>query len=293
MFFGRPERRFHRNPVTCLAFCPGMPLLASGGEDYLVNLIHTDTYRRFTQIRSTTKTVMAVDFSPTGQLLLAASWDKAVTVYGATAAHPQICKLRDHTDCVYDAQFLTDDRIVSCSRDHTVRFFDVRRAVQISSFSTTSLPLSLCSIQNGSSVLTSHYDGHIREWDFRQRGFSLEFKVHPGRCAFVGGIPGMRHVLSFGADDKTIVASDLMMKSIVAKVVNRAVISREKMQLGIWNDQILIGGTGGELYSYDCSSLKLKNKMKGSGNPIYCVGTKSSGEVATGDQSGCVRFWTL
>jgi hypothetical protein len=291
--FGSPEHKIHRNAVSCVAFCPGMPLLASGGEDYFVNLIQTDTYRPVGQIRSTTKTVMAVDFSLSGQLLLFASWDKAVVVHRATAAHPQICNLRDHTDCVYDARFISDDRIVSCSRDHTIRLFDVRRAMQVSSFATTSRPLSLCSVQGGSMVLTSHFDGSLRGWDFRQRGVVLEFKTHPARVAFVAGVPMTSHVVSFGMDDKTIVLSDLMMKTVVAKVVNRAVVSREKVQLGLWNDLVMVGGMTGELYCYDSGTLKLRNNVKGNGSPIYCVGAKISGEVATGDQAGFVKFWTL
>jgi hypothetical protein len=107
------------------------------------------------------------------------------------------------------------------------------------------------------------------------------------------GLPGTSQVVSFGTEDKTIIVSDLMVKSIVGKVVNRAVTSREKVQFGIWNDQLLVGGVGGQLYTYDLGTLKLINTTNGNGSPIYCVVARKLGEVASGDQSGCVKFWTL
>jgi hypothetical protein len=55
----------------------------------------------------------------------------------------------------------------------------------------------------------------------------------------------------------------------------------------------LVGGMGGQVYTYDLGTLKLKNTRNGNGSPIYCVTAKSSGEVASGDQSGCVKIWTV
>jgi WD40 repeat protein/cell division protein FtsB len=282
----------HGDSVTCLAFSPTQPLLASGGEDTVVAIMRTDTHQSVGQLADAKGSVMAVDFSPTDQLLLSASWDHAVRVYriaGSNLVLAYNCK--DHTDCVYDARFLSNDRFVSCSRDQTVRLFDIKSMTPVSTFTSSSRPFSVCALQGGSLVATAHFDGKIRGWDFRARGPPLEFKPHKGTIGFVTTLPGGTQIVSYGSDDKLIVVSDLRAKNLIGKVPHRPAVSREKIQLGIWGEHAVVGGQNGQLCSYDLTSFKLKETLKGSDAPVYCVTSKMNFGIATGDQAGVIKFW--
>jgi hypothetical protein len=282
----------HGDSVTCVAFSPSQPLLASGSEDTVVALMRTDTYQSVGQLTDAKGSVMAVDFSPTDQLLLSASWDHAVRVYRTAGSGMVLAyNCKDHTDCVYDARFLSNDRFVSCSRDQTVRLFDIKQMTAISTFTSSSRPFSVCSLQGGSLVATAHFDGKIRGWDFRTRGAPLEFKPHKGTVGFLTTLQGGGQLVSYGSDDKLIVVSDLKAKNLIGKVPHRAAVSREKIQLAIWGDQAVVGGQNGQLCAYDLTTFKLKETLKGSDAPVYCVASKLNFGLATGDQGGVIKFW--
>jgi WD40 repeat protein len=198
---------------------------------------------------------------------------------------------KDHTDCVYDAKFLSDDRFVSCSRDQTIRLFDIKNGAPITSFTSSSRPFSICSLQGGSLVVTAHFDGKLRGWDFRTRGAPLEFKAHKGTVGFVTSIPGMTQLLSYGSDDKFLMVSDLRAKNLIGKVPHKPAVPREKIQLALWGDQAVIGAANGHICAYDLTTFRLKEMIKGAESPVYCVAAKPNFGLATGDQSGVVRFW--
>jgi hypothetical protein len=104
--------------VTCLAFSPTHPWLASGGGETAVALMRTDTHQSVGQLTDAKGSVMAVDVSPTDQLLLSALWDHTGRVYRPAGSNLVLAyNYKDHSDCVYDARFLSNDRFVSCSRD--------------------------------------------------------------------------------------------------------------------------------------------------------------------------------
>jgi WD40 repeat protein len=140
-------------------------------------------------------------------------------------------------------------------------------------------------------AVTAHFDGALRGWDFRQRGVAFEIKAHQRKSAFVSAIPGTNQVLSFGTEDRSLVVSDLYGRNVVLKGNHRGMVTREKVQLGIYSDVALIGGPTGEIYSYNLNTLKLKTTSKGAGSAVFCVTAKPSGGlVAFGDQTGLVRF---
>jgi WD40 repeat protein len=289
--YGTPLKR-HADSVTCLSFSATQPMLASGSEDTVVSVLRTDTWQMVMQLTEARGSIMSVAFSPSNQLLLSASWDHAVRVYrlgGTAASLAYNCK--DHQDCVYDAQFLSDDQFVSCSRDQTIRLFDIRRMGSIETFTSSSRPLSISSLQGGSLIVTSHFDGSLRGWDFRAKSPPFEVKVHRGTAGHITAVPGMMQMVSFGTDDRLIIASDFRSKNILGKVSHRLAVSREKVQFALWGGQAVIGGQGGEVCSYDLTSFKLKNTIKNSDDAIYCVAGKQSFGVAVGDQAGMLRFW--
>jgi hypothetical protein len=285
--------RRHADSITCLAFSPTQPVLASGGEDTVVSLVRTDTAQPVAQLTESTASIMGVAFSPADQLLASASWDHAVRVYRvAPAGIALVYNCKDHTDCVYDAQFLSDGQFVSCSRDQTVRLFDVKRMAPVTTFTSSSRPLSISSLQGGSLVVTAHFDGCLRGWDFRARGAPIELKAHKGVAGFATGLPGTMQIVSYGSADGLLIAFDLRSRNMLGKVAHRMQVSREKIQLAIWGEHAVIGAQNGELCSYDLTTFKLKKAIQGSDAPVFCVAAKSNFGLAAGDQAGVLKFWS-
>jgi hypothetical protein len=282
----------HRNAVTCLAFAMSQPLLATGGDDSLVNLVDTSTLEPVAQIKDTDASIMSVRFSPSDQLLLSACWDHAIRVYRVSGSPQLVGNCKQHNDCVYDACFLSNEKFASCSRDQTIKLYDAKKMQLIQSITTSSSATSMCVMQGGSLVVTAHFDGALRGWDFRQKGQPIEVKAHRKAAWFVDAIPASAsQLISYGLEDKQIVVSDVKTKNVLGKILHKSPVQREKVQLALYGGNVFIGGQNGELISYDLSTYKLKSSVVGQTANVFCVAAKSSFGLATGDQSGVVRLW--
>jgi WD40 repeat protein len=285
----------HRDPVTCLAFSGAQPLLASGGEDSIVDLIETSTWESLGQLQDATGCIMAVAFSPSDSFMLSACWDHAIRLYrlSASGSAKLVHNCRDHTDCVYDAKFLSDDEVVSCSRDGTVKLFDAKKMQIKCSLTSSSRPMSLCALWGHSLVVTSHFDGCLRAWDFRQGGAPIEIRAHRKTAVFVDTLydSSMSQLVSFGTEDRQIVVSDIRTKNVMGRVVHNSAVARERVQLAVYGDLVFIGGHQGDLFAYDVTTYKLKRQAQGAKAPIFAVAGKRGVGLATGDKSGTVKFW--
>jgi WD40 repeat protein len=274
-----------------MAFALAQPLVATGGEDSIVNIFSTDSYRRTGQLTDAARSIMSIGFSPTDSFLLTASWDNKIRVYkSSTMTLVHTCS--DNRDCVNDATFVADDRFISVCRDHTVKLFDVNRSTPVYGFTSSSTPYSLTAIQGESLVVTAHHDGKLRAWDFRSRGTPMELHVHKLNIMQVLGQAGSARVVSLGAD-KTVTVSDMRTKTVERKVsIAQSGMPSEKMQMALWRGHVMIGGTSGDVYDYDLGLGKVAGVMKGHKGPVFCVAVKGTvGPMASGDKSGVVRFW--
>jgi WD40 repeat protein len=282
--------RRHSGAVTCLAICNFTGLAASGGEDAIVNIFRVDSVQPVGQIRDAAGSIMSLCFSPSGDMLLAASHDKSVRFYRGTDRF-SLChyNCKDNRDVVYDAKFLSDDRFVSLCRDRTIKVFDLQKMVAISSSLSASIPCSLCSLTTG-QVLTGHYDGQVRCWDMRMKDAAFALPAHRARIIQVLGSP-MGTAISLGLDG-CIVGSDARAQAVVGKIRLGAKIPQEKAEMAVVDQLATIGlGTAGELYVYDIDAFKLKERRAAHKAPVCCVATRGHSGMLTGDKAGCVKFW--
>jgi WD40 repeat protein len=282
----------HRNAVTCLAFAMTRPLLATGGDDSLVYLMNTGTSEQLAPIKDTDASIMSVRFSPSDKLLLTACWDHAVRIYRVADTPHLVGNCKQHSDCVYDARFLSEDKFASCSRDQTIKIFDAKKMQLIQSITAPSSATSMCTIPEGSLVVTAHFDGALRIWDSREGAQPLEVKAHKRAAWFVDAVPGSSsQLISYGLEDKQIVVSDFRTKNLLAKMLHKSPVQREKIQLAFYGGSVFIGGQNGELFLYDLTSYKFRDSIAGQTANVFCVAAKNSFGLASGDQSGVVRLW--
>ncbi|OHS94058.1 hypothetical protein TRFO_39741 [Tritrichomonas foetus] len=281
--------QYHNSPVSCLCFANTNPYIASGGEDSVVSIQRTDNFRRVARLCDASRSIMAISFSPSDSLFMTASYDSTIRFYKLPSFTLSF-NISDNRDCVNDARFMGEDRVVSCCRDQTVKLYDVNKSTPISSFTSSSIPYSITVLQ--SQIVTSHHDGKLRCWDFRTHGAPIEIKVHKSSAIQVIGTRQSPTLVSLGTD-KAIVVSDMRSKGIIGKVsILKSGLPSEHMQMALNDDSAIIGSTDGSIYNYDLENFKFKNSQKGHTVPVFCVAVKQNlGTMATGDKSGNVMIW--
>jgi len=283
----------HNGSITCLAFANNNPFLASGSEDSVVNITMYDTGQRVCTLRDSSKSIMSINFSMDDKMMLTSSYDSVIRLY-SVPEYRLVMANSDNRDCVNDAAFVSESRFVSCCRDQTIKVYDISKSSPISSFTTSSTPLSICPIQGESLIITAHHDGKLRGWDFRTRTMPFEIKVHKKQIVNVIGKPGSHMVYTLSSD-KSIAVTDIKAKSVVGSINTiQAGMPSDKMQISVIDNIVMSGSTSGALHTYDTVQFKELKIINGHTNPLFCVSSKpSAGVMATGDKAGNIKFWKI
>uniref|UniRef100_A0AAV1VEH6 Lissencephaly-1 homolog n=1 Tax=Peronospora matthiolae TaxID=2874970 RepID=A0AAV1VEH6_9STRA len=120
----------HRSPITCVAFHPVFSVLASASEDATIKVwdFETGDYER--TLKGHTNPVQAVAFNGSGSLLASTSTDLSVKIWDFSSDGDYEClrtlRGHDHNVCgVVFAPDLASDRLYSCSRDNTIKVWEL------------------------------------------------------------------------------------------------------------------------------------------------------------------------
>ena len=283
------SQKNHNGPVSCIAYSKANPFVASGGEDSVVVILRTDNSRRVARITDALKSIMAIAFSPNDSLFLTASYDSTIRIYKAPNFELR-SNISDNKDCVYDAKFFDEGKIISCCKDHTIKIYDINRSTPIKSFTSSSTAVTLSIFQ--SCVISGHSDGKIRLWDYRSNSAPIEIAIHKQNIIQVYTERNSSRIVSLGKDN-SIQAYDFAARSILGKISPlKSGFPSDHMQMAVHDDYAILGGTDGSIYNYSLETFKLKESQKGHSSPVYCVAAKPSiGRIATGDKTGNVIFW--
>lgn len=283
--------KLHSGPVSCICYANTNPIIATGGQDCTVKILRSDNFRRLSSFAQATKSIMAMSFSPSDNLFLSASFDSTIRIY-RLPNFTFALNFSDNRDCVNDAKFIADDEIISCSRDQTIKLYDVTKASLIKSFTSSSMPISLTYSQ--SQVVSGHYDGKLRIWDFRSPSAPVEIRAHKDIIIQCQSKTNSSNIVSLG-QDKAIVVSDIRNPQDPFKGsinISKSGIPSEHMQMSLTDDFVYVGGSDGQLYEYSMETWKYHNSRKGHEAPVFCVAAKPSlGIMASGDRVGKVLFW--
>jgi WD40 repeat protein len=109
----------------------------------------------------------------------------------------------------------------------------------------------------------------------------------------VVGQKGGSRLVSLGAD-KMIIVFDIRTRCLEGKVsIAQSGMPSGHMQMAVCGDQAIVGGTSGDIYTYDLLLSKMVRSIKGHLNPVFCVAANKNGIVASGDKSGLLKIWNL
>ena len=119
-------------------------------------------------IQAHDKTACSVAFSPDGQRIASASFDKTIRVWDATTGQIVAGPFTGHTDPVWSVAFSPDGlRIASASFDKTIRVWDASTGQIVAGPFTghTSSVYSVAFSPDGLRIASASYDKTIRVWD--------------------------------------------------------------------------------------------------------------------------------
>ena len=280
----------HDLAVVCCKFGRTVQYIATGGADSQIRV--SDGYSLLTRIKEP-KTVMALDFSSNGDLMVSGSWSSSINIYD-TRSWTLKRTFKDNKGCVNDVIFGAGDSVVSCCRDGAIKLYDVQRGVTQKKYQTTSTPCSVSRVRGDGIYLTSHYDGHIRGWDFRQDKCTYDVQADQEAALRVLGNLGPRQIITLAANG-TIAVRDIRSGHVVGNVRLVGGVSSDHVQIALWESCaspiVIAGGRNGTIYYYDLDRFQLVTEVKSDSSPILCVDCSlSTNRVVVGHQSGVVKL---
>ncbi|KAF2754932.1 platelet-activating factor acetylhydrolase IB alpha subunit [Pseudovirgaria hyperparasitica] len=180
----------HRSPVSCVAFHPVFSSLASGSEDTTIKIWDWELGELERTVKGHTKGVLDVDFGgPRGGTLLAScSSDLTIKLWDPSDEYKNIRTLPGHDHSVSSIRFVpsgaagapsSGNLLVSASRDHTLRIWDVTTGYCVKTIRGHSdWVRSVCPSFDGRWLLSAGVDQTARLWDAQSGEAKVTFLGH-------------------------------------------------------------------------------------------------------------------
>lgn len=119
----------HRNTINCIAFHPIFSSIATGSDDYMIKIWDWEGGELERTIKGHTRAVSDVDYGgPRGNILLAScSTDLTIKLWDPADDYKNTRTLAGHDHSVSAVRFIpsSGNLLVSASRDHTLRIWDI------------------------------------------------------------------------------------------------------------------------------------------------------------------------
>ena len=229
----------HTNVVSKLAFSPDRNRLISGSFDNTARIWNVRTQKTIHVLKGHTDDIYAVAFSPDGNLAVTGSDDDSLKLWNAKSG-ALIKTLKGHTNALRSVAFTPNGKyLLSGSYDKTVRLWNGKTGNFIKLLAN----------------LNKRVDGLTISPDSSKFVIGNVAKYGPFKC-FVFAIPSGEIINSFTKHKNIVLASDISPDGRIAAT-------------GGGNDQ--------EIYLWDLTTGKVKQKMVGKGGSIWSVGFAKDG----------------
>jgi len=231
--------RGHSDVIFGLKFSPDGNRLISVSADKTARIWNVLTQRTIHIFKGHTDFIFGVAFSPDGNLAVTASNDDTLKLWNAKSGY-LIKTLREHTGDVRSVTFTPNGNyLLSGSDDKTIRMWDGRTGRFIKVLARQNRTVDSLSISpDGTKVLTGH---------------GLESGE---RSNNVFSIPSGKKITSFKKHKNIVLATDISPNGKIAATG---------------------GGENNEIYLWDLTTGKVKQKIVGKGERIWSVGFAKDG----------------
>ncbi|KAF5392747.1 hypothetical protein D9757_000907 [Collybiopsis confluens] len=116
----------HRGTVNAAAFHPVYSVVATASDDFTIKIWDWDGGELERTLKSHTKRVSDCQYNSTGTTLVSCGYDLFIKLWNVENDYQNFATLRGHEHSISSARFLPgDDKIISSSRDHSLRIWDI------------------------------------------------------------------------------------------------------------------------------------------------------------------------
>jgi len=233
----------HKDIVIDLAFGPTGSILISGSGDKTARIWDVHKNKALHVLKGHQAKVSAVTISTDGTLAATGSDDANVRLWN-TRTGELIDTLKGHKAKISSVSFTPDGKyLLSGSNDTTIRLWDGKtgRFIKV-----------LSKIKNGVTYFSISPDGKKLVTGIGPKGMLSD------RISHVISIPSGQKVASFNKHNNTVISVDI---SQDGKTVASA------------------GGDKNEIYLWDLTTGRIKNKLVGKGDSIHSVGFSEDGNL--------------
>lgn len=199
----------HRLPITSVAFHPSFSIIATSSEDSSIKIWDWETGDFERTLKSHTKSVTDVDFQPARApqdigsetkvplLLASCSSDLTIKIWDTENDYKCLRTLYGHDHVVSSVKFLptTGDRLVSISRDRSIRIWEVGTGFCMKTIESANGDWIRCLAPSfdGSMVLSGGSDQVARIHDINSGTRKIEFRGHENVVECVAYAPPASH----------------------------------------------------------------------------------------------------
>ncbi|KAF8584526.1 dynein regulator [Ramaria rubella] len=172
----------HRGPVTALSFHPVFNNLATASEDATLKIWDWETGDLERTLKGHTRTMIDCEFDSgkASRRTVSCSYDLFVKLWNVDNDYQNFATLRGHEHSVSSARFLPgDDRVVSASRDQTIRIWSIAttHCIKVLNSHTDWIRCAVSS-PDARLILTCSNDHTARILDFESGATKAEMRGH-------------------------------------------------------------------------------------------------------------------
>ena len=203
-----PRLSGHMSYVNSVAFSPDNQLLASGSNSGAIKVWDLSTAQVAYSLPRQGGGVNIVAFSADGKSLAAGGIDNKVEIWDLESKRVRF--LTGHSEEITSLVFIeSGNKLISASRDKTVRVWNVNSGEAISSFDNLAAEVNALSVSpDGQLLAAANVDKTVRLWKISEPVPIKTFTGHTGQVWTVAFNPSST-VLASGSDDRNVILWDI------------------------------------------------------------------------------------
>ena len=180
----------HEGGCNALAWCMKTDLYVSGGMDRMIRVWPQPSSQLSDSVRlmGSVGSILDLDVSYDSQFIISGSSDKSARIWSRKTGRT-VHMLQGHADQVLTVNFLPFEplRAVTAGKDRVLKVWEGARGTCTRSMPCHSI-INASEVGSDGTLYTGHYDGKLRQWDFRTARQTLEMAdLHSG----TGGVTSL------------------------------------------------------------------------------------------------------
>lgn len=287
------------NNVWSVAVSPNSPIVASGGMDGTIELLHLHTGKTIRTLSGHYGPVWSVAVSPDGRTLVTGGGDGTIKVWNLYSGRLKRT-LYGHDAGVFSVAISADGRaIASGSKDQTVKVWNLNTGAELDTlYGHTDEVQSVAFSTDGETLASGSNDGTVKVWNWRYGIPVRTFKGHDGPVWAVTISPDGQ-TLASGSWDNTIKLWDLKSgeyRRVSWWPVRTLIGHSEKVQSLAFSPDgqtLASGDFGGTIKLWNFNTGALKGTLKGHTSWVDLAFDPFNNNLISGSFDDTIKVWGL